>query len=897
MGEALTKLRPDRDLQCYYLQPSAIAAISQSSPTGFTVSGSWRQQFDWAVVEWNRDNIFEHPVLRNLPDGDLSGLKLTYEESRSNCIPLDSTLYPTVDWPYLRIWAESDGSETIYRVPLSRYATPSGGSYASATAQFELQGTPTAGDYIELAWLDQHFNYRLTKSDTLATALNQLASAITGNQATSQVAATANGNQITLTYLGAPGANGNRVGVYGTVQGAGTESWASPTATFSGGQSPEKWSVSLDFSSLTDVNGTSVPTTNIRKLRWTWAADLQPGSFARGEFYVVISNWTVTGANIQYSVAGPGSRRIEDDGAEIEYRGSWASARGNFSGGSIHWATTPGESVQVTYVASAVHSLFLGTRCADGAGQAAIQIDGGTEICINLALAGEDVLVRKLIGQYGAGQHEVLIRHAGPAGAYVYFDFLELAVPTTVLPAASPALTTSLATDWDTLHSQAIPPERTAWMIQALGFHGRANHYAGALWFYELQLFGHQYATGTITFTGAPEFGNTTQISVGSTVLTHENLIGDTPESIATCFALLINAGATEVWARASGATVTLTSRILGAEGNRTTLAVNTNSAQFTAQATGLAGGIDGSWKTDLGSSPRLNRAARDWHLGFFQALKGYGISLAVSFSMELGNGDDTVAAGIAQRYPNGDPVWLNTPSLQTNFGPASTQFWQQVYAEMAGLMANAGQVPYLQFGEAQWWYFAGQSGMPFYDAYTTSAFQSEYGRPLPVISDQNVDPSTFTQECTFLAGLIGEFTIAIMQFVRQSYPDACFEVLYPLDVNDTPLNRLVNFPVAAWTPASLACLKTESFTYTGNRDLNGARESIQFPAQRGFPPSQASHLIGISDYTTPWARERLLAIAAGDESVVLFALDQFCMIGYKLPLNKGRRSTRFMGA
>ena len=85
--------------------------------------------------------------------------------------------------------------------------------------------------------------------------------------------------------------------------------------------------------------------------------------------------------------------------------------------------------------------------------------------------------------------------------------------------------------------------------------------------------------------------------------------------------------------------------------------------------------------------------------------------------------------ACLAQRYPNGDPVWLNTPALQTNFGPASTAFWQQVYREMADLMANAGVTPYLQFGEVQWWYFAAASGMPFYDAYTTSTFQAQYGK------------------------------------------------------------------------------------------------------------------------------------------------------------------------
>src|SRR6266436_2950102 len=146
MPDTLQKLRPDRDLLCYFLLPSAIAAMSQASASGFTVSGSWRQQFDWAVIEWNRDNTFEHPFLRNLPDGDLSGVQLTYDETRQNCIPLDSTLFPTVDWPSLRIWVE--GNAIPYKVPLhtAERGTAIAGSYQCASAVFELGGTVTAGD-------------------------------------------------------------------------------------------------------------------------------------------------------------------------------------------------------------------------------------------------------------------------------------------------------------------------------------------------------------------------------------------------------------------------------------------------------------------------------------------------------------------------------------------------------------------------------------------------------------------------------------------------------------------------------------------------------------------------------------------------------------------------------
>jgi hypothetical protein len=222
--------------------------------------------------------------------------------------------------------------------------------------------------------------------------------------------------------------------------------------------------------------------------------------------------------------------------------------------------------------------------------------------------------------------------------------------------------------------------------------------------------------------------------------------------------------------------------------------------------------------------------------------------------------------------------------------------FWQQAYLDMAQIMLNAGVAPYLQFGEVQWWYTAANGGMPFYDAYTTAAFQAAYGQPMGVISSQNANPVSYPNECVFLPGVIGQFTQAIMTFVRQSVPTTKFEVLYPPDVNNTALNKLINYPTTYWTPANLACLKTENFTYTGDRNLDLARQSIQLPQQLGFPHSQSSHLVGISDYTTPWAKEWNLAIAAGVESAVLFALDQLCLIGYALPPNANTARSRFMG-
>ena len=923
MADQLYKLRPDRDLQCYFQQPSAAAALSATSPNGFTVSGCWRQQFDWAVVEWNRDNVFEHPALRNLPDGDLSGLHVSYDETRVNCVPLDSNLYSTVDWPYLRVWADPGSGEQIYWIPLREHATAVGGSYVPATATLVLGGTPSLNDYVELACDGEHFTHQFYfNGEGPADAIANLVTAINSGKPPSQnLTASGNGASITLTYKNpSAGANANRVGVYANATGA--ETWSPSWQLFSGGQSPTQWHIDLDFSNLqgyltahpgsTDAK-VKVPTNAVRKMRWTWAADLQPGSFQRSEFSVVVTNWTVTGANLLYNVAGPGSRRIEDDAVDVSYTGGWTEARGNYSGGSIRWTKEAGARLQCSYTAGTQHTLYLGTRRADACGAVTVQVDANPAVVLNLALAGEDVLVRVRLGGFAGGvAHSVTVTN-GSGASYFYFDFLEIAVPCAGLPVFDTSATLTLATDWDTEHSLALAPERTAWLIHALGFQGRANHYAGALWFYELILSGQQYASATITFAGAPEFSqnNLTQMSIGGAVFQHSNLIGDTAQSMTRCFALMINEGSTGVWASVDGAKLTITARTPGVAGNGLNVSATTQGTQFTAtpSETALSGGQDGKWLTDLAATPRLNRAARDWSGSYFKAMSGYGLCVAAAFSMELGNGDDTTAAGIAQRYPNGNPAWVNTPALQTNFGPSSTAFWKQVYLDMANVMVEAGVTPYLQFGEVQWWYFCPPAdpangnwtpvpngGMPFYDAYTTSTFQSQYGQAMHVFTDPSNDPAAYANESAFLPSLVGQYTKAVMDFVHQTHADARFEVLYPPDVNDAALTRIVNLPAAYWTPAALACLKTENFTYTGDRDLDKARASIELPMQLGFPPSQCSHLVGIGDYTTPWPKEQRLALGESLDSVVLFALDQFCLIGYALPLDPGPRRAQFMG-
>src|SRR5262249_19971062 len=130
--------------------------------------------------EWNRDNVYEHPALRNLPDGDLSGLILTYDETRTNCIAMDSDLFPTVAWPYLRVWAGDDPAADPYLIKLIDHATGIAGSYSAAYADFTLSGTVAAGDFVGLGYLGLSFTYEVESGDTLTDVVQAIVDGMNG---------------------------------------------------------------------------------------------------------------------------------------------------------------------------------------------------------------------------------------------------------------------------------------------------------------------------------------------------------------------------------------------------------------------------------------------------------------------------------------------------------------------------------------------------------------------------------------------------------------------------------------------------------------------------------------------------------------------------------------------
>ena len=88
----------------------------------------------------------------------------------------------------------------------------------------------------------------------------------------------------------------------------------------------------------------------------------------------------------------------------------------------------------------------------------------------------------------------------------------------------------------------------------------------------------------------------------------------------------------------------------------------------------------------------------------------------------------------------------------------------------------------------------------------------------------------------------------------------------------------------------ALDCLKTEGLGLTFNRNLAASEVGIGMGELMGFDATQRAHLVGLGDSTAPWLKEARIAEGQGFESVVGFALDQFCLIGYEVPLPRSNR-------
>ena len=162
MPERINKLQPDRTVSLRGFDSFAAAAsIHSATPTGFTVSGTFRDPADFAVaVLYDADNFYEHPSLKYLPDFNFAGLTLNFDLNYTDGLqPIDSPKYNWIDWATLDC-IRADG--TTAQVRLWDNAMLSGGSFPAASVTCNVVGAPysiQAFDRLTLWFQNLAFDY------------------------------------------------------------------------------------------------------------------------------------------------------------------------------------------------------------------------------------------------------------------------------------------------------------------------------------------------------------------------------------------------------------------------------------------------------------------------------------------------------------------------------------------------------------------------------------------------------------------------------------------------------------------------------------------------------------------------------------------------------------------
>ena len=134
----------------------AAAALHNASAGGFTLSGCWSDQADFAVaVLFDADDVYGHLFTsRYLPDFSLAGVTLDFDLNWAGCQSPVSTKFPSVAWNALSYVQRSVTggvvTETPGTVALPVTAT-TGGVQASCT--YTVNGTPATFDRVQLVYL------------------------------------------------------------------------------------------------------------------------------------------------------------------------------------------------------------------------------------------------------------------------------------------------------------------------------------------------------------------------------------------------------------------------------------------------------------------------------------------------------------------------------------------------------------------------------------------------------------------------------------------------------------------------------------------------------------------------------------------------------------------------
>lgn len=906
LGEFLDryKLEPHRTMHLRgFDRYGAAAAMHSASATGFSVTGVFRDPADFAVlIVYDADDCdgtyVAHPRWRYLPSFDFTGVVLQFDVAYdAGLMPLDSSKYPSIAWPYLSYITDIGTPGTI---PLFTHATQAGGTYTAASAVFTLNGTPATYDRVTLWYQNFAFDYIVNPGDTAATVLASIAAQI---NSTTDLAASVVGTALTVTARKA-GVEGNMIQMYELHKNSNLYFTPAGSTYLTGGSSAATWQITLDFSALT------IP--SIRQMWFTLAPRLAIGAaYAATEFSAVFSNWSITAdpdGNRPLKVAGAGSVTVGSRDSWTSYGGSgWAEEAGFYYLGFAHHTATSGDGVTITYHSQHTHDLYLGTSLYSDRAIVSVSLDGDAATTLDCYLNAEPAVVtrRVLRTAVAAGKHTLVITHTGTknaaSSAYnFYFDYLTAAVASDVPDAPAVYSNRSVATDLDTDSTYKVSPARLVWEIQRSGLVGDIDHYVGVFWWAQRVRSGGVFPAAIVTFGGTWASGDTAFMTISGTTIGKSVFPADTVATIAAHFAVFINETFVGVWASAAAGVLTITCS--SPENTFTfTLTPAFTSALGTMTSTGdlATGAAEGNWNIDPTVTPVVNRAMRDWHADYFATLVAAGMTCTVAFSMELVNPPDNPPSSVwAQRFPDGTTAVTATGlgtlySTQCTFNATFRAYQQEAYIEIAGLMVTAGLVPWLQFGEFLWWFNANASGMAYWDHDTAAAAVVALGRPLHTFLTPADNPAANLADANFLQGLLAAHIATVRAAVLAAQPTAKFEILWPLDVDELPdrqLNQWVNLPVGFETKAGsgLDRWKMEALSYGSSaRDLDKAQGAVIFPCTppMNWSKSDVIYLIPWFNGGCPWEEEFLIGEREQIAGLSFWAWDQLSLLSWPLPL------------
>jgi len=926
----------------------AAAALHSASDTGFTVSGVFRAMDDFCVLMlYDADNPFEHYSMKYLPDFDFSGMVLAFDLTYEGLQPIDSRKWNWVDWATLDV-VRPDGSSA--KINLFDHATLVAGSHTKAETTFTvLSGGQPLSPWLHCTLWYQNLSFDYwgdgghtpTDLEILTSIASQINAYNWSGVDLPLEAEIVPGPGLRVRAARA-GEDGNHAQLYATSNSSQGLADVTHGGKLSGGSSAVTWRVSIDFSAL--------GIDQVRQAWLTFAPKLPTDAkYVDTEWTATFSNWGVTDpcGKRSLKIAGPGSVRVGSRDAWCSYSGAWTEEASNQPGGTgwfyhgfARRASAAGDRVTVKYACQSEHDLYLGTSLYKDRGIVSVRVDGAAVPDLDCFLwVDSPVVTRRLLkAAVAPGEHTVEItltgnKHTKQAdwdydslGTYFYFDFLEAAVRADVQDPAAIQSAVMPATDYDTDHGYKLSPERLVWNLERLGFAGAINQYLGVFWWNQRRRVGGTFPKLTLTFSGPFQWGDQVFLTIGSTTMGKYCLPNDTFRSVAEHFLCFINSvfvGIRADWGASTESTAVIDVTCLTPNWSFTYSLDNQGHGLVSASGS-LEGGTDGTWEIDAAATPKLNRAASDWHARFYAEVAARSWSAVTSLSMELVNPPDAAPDAVwAARFADGQKVetatgFASLKSTHCAFTDKVLDYQKAAYTEIAAAMSAAGLTPWLQFGEFLWWFFDWytdangnrvNAGMAFYDDYTKAQAQAALGRPLYGFAHTTDDPGVNGgADVAFLRGRLKAHIDAIRAAVLAVYPTAKFELLWPLDVNYPTLtssglggrlNRAVNLPTEyeQKSGSGLDRLKMEALAFgSAERHLERAKEAIRFPYTDplSWPKADVAYLVPIFNGGCPWSREYLYAVNEAVPVVNLWAFDHVCLLSWPVPLPTNPKHLNF---